>query len=132
MSNSPDWKPINGGRDHAEPYSAGNSRRNARFAARNLEQAKFVACDKFMEAVQTAMSAFEGRSLVAQPGAREAGKNVMNFAQQNVATAFDYGQKLMLAKDPQTLLALNSEFISARMRAFWEQATTVRQKTSAR
>jgi hypothetical protein len=70
--------------------------------------------------------------VVAQPGAREAGKNVMNFAQQNVATALDYGQKLMLATDPQTLLALNSKFISARLRAFWEQATTVRQKTSAR
>jgi hypothetical protein len=81
------------------------------FAARNLEQAKF-ACDKFMEAVQTAVSAFEGRSAVAQAGAQEAGKNVMNFAQQNVAAAFDYGQKLVLAKDPQTLLALHSEFIS--------------------
>ena len=56
----------------------------------------------------------------------------MSFAQQNVADAFDCGQKSMLAKDPQTLLALNSEFVSARMRAFWEQATTVRQKTSAR
>jgi len=56
----------------------------------------------------------------------------MNFAQQNVPTAFDYGQKLVLAKDSQTLLALHSEFISARMRAFWDQAMTVRQKTSAR
>jgi hypothetical protein len=66
----------------------------------NLEQAKFVACDKFMEAVQTAMSAFEGRSVVAPPGAREAGKNVMNFAQQNVANAFDYGQKVDAGQRP--------------------------------
>ena len=41
----------------------------------------------------------------------------MTFAQQNAATAFDCGQKLVLATDAATLLALHSELISAQMRS---------------
>ena len=93
-------------------------------AERNLEQAKF-AFDKFMEAAEAAISSFEGQSKVAQDGAKEARKRVMNFTEQNVAIAFDYAQKLALAKDPLTLLALHGDFMSAQMRVLHEQATTV-------
>ena len=54
----------------------------------------------------------------------------MNFAEQNVANAFDYAQKLVRAKDPETLLALHGEFISAQMRVFSEQATTLHEIAS--
>jgi len=94
------------------------------FAERSLEQAKF-AFDKFMEATQTAMNTFEGRSKVAQASAKEAGGRIMNFAEQNVANAFDYAQKLVRAKDAQTLLTLHGEFIRAQMQVFREQATMV-------
>ena len=95
------------------------------FAERSLEQAKF-AFDKFMEAAEIAIYSFEGRSEVAQVRARQAGNKVMNFAEQNVANAFDYAQKLARAKDSQTMLALHGEFISAQMQVFREQATTMR------
>jgi hypothetical protein len=76
------------------------------------------------------MNSLEGQSKVAQAGAKDAGKKIMNFAEQNVATAFDYVQKLVRAKDPQTLIALHGEFISAQMRVFSEQATTLRKIAS--
>lgn len=94
------------------------------FAERSLEQARF-AFNKFMEAAETAMNSFEGRSKVAQAGAKETGKRIMNFAEQNVANAFGYAQKLVRTKDPQTLITLHGDFVSAQMRVFREQATTV-------
>ena len=99
------------------------------FAERNLEQAKY-AFDKFMHATQTAMNSFEGQSQVAQAGAKEARKKMMNFAEQNVANAFGYAEKLMRATDPQTLLTLHGEFVSAQIRVFLEQATTARDTAS--
>jgi hypothetical protein len=91
-------------------------------AKRNLEQAKF-AFDKFIEAAQAAISSFELQSEVAQAGAEKARKIVMNLAEQNVTTAFDYAQKLVRAKDPQALIALHGDFMNAHMRMFREQAT---------
>jgi len=50
----------------------------------------------------------------------------MNFAEQNVANAYDYAQKLLEAKDLRTLFALHGEYINAQTQMFREQATTVR------
>ena len=94
------------------------------FAERSFEQAKF-ALDKFMETAQSATNTFEGQSKLAQVGAKDARKKIITFAEQNAATAFDYAQKLVRVKDPQTLLALHSEFISSQMRVFSERATTL-------
>jgi hypothetical protein len=94
------------------------------FAERSLEQAKF-AFNKFMEVAERAMNSFEGQSEVAQARAKEAGKRIMNFAEQNVANAFDYAQKLVRTKNLQTLITWRGDFISAQMGVFREQATTV-------
>jgi phasin len=91
------------------------------FAERSFEQAK-IAFDKFMEAAQTTMDTFEGQSKVAQANAKEVSQRIMGFAEQNVATAFDYAQKLVHAKDPQALLTLHSEFIRSQMQVLGEQA----------
>ncbi len=63
-----------------------------------------LAFDKFMEATQSTMNTFEGQSKVAQAGAKEVSQKIMGFAEQNVANAFEYAQKLVQAKDPQTLI----------------------------
>jgi phasin len=91
------------------------------FAERSFEQAK-LAFDKFMEAAQSTMTTFEGQSQVAQAGAKEVSSKIMSFAEQNVATAFDYAQKLVHAKDPQTLLTLHGEFIRSQMQVLGDQA----------
>jgi phasin len=94
------------------------------FAERSFEQAKF-AFDKFMDATQSTMNAIEGQSKVTQAATKEVSKKIMNFAEQNVASAFDYAQKLVRAKDPQTLLALHSEFISSQMQVLCAQTMTL-------
>ena len=94
------------------------------FAERSFEQAKF-AFDKFMDATQSTMNTIEGQSKVTQAATKEVSKKIMNFAEQNVASAFDYAQKLVRAKDPQTLLALHSEFISSQMQVLCAQTMTL-------
>jgi phasin len=91
------------------------------FAERSFEQAK-LAFDKFMDAAQSTMSTFDGQTNVAQAGAREVTKKITEFAEQNVAAAFDHAQKLVQAKDAQTLLTLHGEFIQSQMQLFSEQA----------
>ncbi len=91
------------------------------FAERSFEQAK-IAFDKFMETAQSTMNTLEGQSKVTQAGAKEISQKIMSFAEQNVATAFDYAQKLVQAKDPQSLMALHGEFVQAQMQVLAEQA----------
>src|SRR5262245_64586290 len=91
------------------------------FAERSFEQAK-LAFDKFMEAAQSTMNTFDGQSKVAQAGAKEVSEKIMSFAEQNVANAFDYAQKLVQAQDPQALMTLHNEFVRAQMQALTEQA----------
>jgi phasin len=91
------------------------------FAERSFEQAR-IAFDKFMEAAQQTMNTLEGQSKVAQEGAKEISQKIMGFAEQNVATAFDYAQKLVQAKDPQSLMALHGEFVQAQMQVLADQA----------
>ena len=91
------------------------------FVERSFEQAK-LAFDKFMEAAQSTMNTFEGQSNLAQTGAKEVTQKIKDFAEQNVATAFDHAQKLVQAKDAQTLLTLHSEFVQSQMQVLSEQA----------
>jgi phasin len=91
------------------------------FAERSLEQAK-LAFDKFMDAAQSTMNTFEDQSKVAQAGAKEVTQKIKDFAEQNVTTTFDHAQKLVQAKDAQTLLTLHGEFVQSQMQVLTEQA----------
>jgi phasin len=91
------------------------------FAERSFEQAK-LAFDKFMDAAQSTMNTFEGQSKVAQASAKEVTQKIKDFAEQNVAAAFDHSQKLVQAKDAQTLLTLHGEFVQSQMQVLTEQA----------
>src|SRR5271167_183364 len=94
------------------------------FAERSIKQSKF-AFDKFMDATQSTMSTFEAQSKVSQAATMK----IVDFAEQNVASAFDYAQKLVRAKDPQTLLALHGEFMSSQMHVLCMQARTLGEMT---
>ena len=90
-------------------------------AEQSFDQAR-QAFDKFMNAAQATMNTIEGQSKAAQAGAKDVSTKVIAFAEQNVASAFDYAQKLVQAKDPQALLALHNEFVRSQMQTLSEQA----------
>jgi len=99
------------------------------FAEQSFEQAK-RAFDRYMGAAHTTLSTFEGQSQAAQAGAKDVSEKIMAFADQNVTTAFDFAQKLVRAKDPQTLFELHREFIQRQMEVLSEQAKILGQAAS--
>ena len=99
------------------------------FVERSLGQAK-LAFDKFMDAARSTMNTFEGQSNLAQTGAKEVAQKIKDFAEQNVATAFDHAQKLVQAKDAQTLLTLHGEFVQSQMQVLSEQARALSEISS--
>ena len=93
-------------------------------AEQSFEQAR-RAFDQFMNAAQTTMDTIESRNKAAQAGAREVTGKIMSFAEQNVANAFAYAEKLVHTRDPQALVQLHTEYVQAQMRALSEQAKAV-------
>lgn len=91
------------------------------FAEQSVEQAK-KAVDGFMTAAQKAAATVETQAATAQTGAKDMGQKAMSFAEQNIASSFDFAQKLVRAKDIQEVMALQAAFVKAQMQAMSEQA----------
>jgi phasin len=66
---------------------------------------------------------FFQKSMSASPwAATELSKKMTDYAQQNVATAFGFAQKLTQAKDLQDLVRIQTEFLQTQMKSLTEQA----------
>jgi phasin len=66
---------------------------------------------------------FFQKSMSASPWAgTELSKKMTDYAQQNVATAFGFAQKLTQAKDLQDLVRIQTEFLQTQMKSLTEQA----------
>src|SRR6476659_7131402 len=76
-------------------------------AEKIVEQAK-QAFDLFISAAQHAVSTAENQAASAQAGAKEVGELAMGFAERNIASSFEFARKLLLAKDPNDVMALHA------------------------
>jgi phasin family protein len=54
----------------------------------------------------------------------------MGFAEQNIATSFEFAQKLVRAKDVQEMLELQASYIKTQMQALTEQAKELGQSSA--
>ena len=95
-------------------------------AAQSVEQAK-KAFDDFITAAQKAVTAVEGHATGAKASTKNIGEKAMAFAEKNVATSFEFAQKVVRAKDIQELTQLQTEFVKTQMPAFVEQARALGQ-----
>ena len=83
-------------------------------AGQTMKQAR-GAMENYLEFFQKSMSA--------SPWAgTELSKKMTDYAQQNVATAFGFAQKLTQAKDLQDLVRIQTEFLQTQMKSLTEQA----------
>jgi len=83
-------------------------------AGQTMEQAR-GAMENYLDFFQKSMSA--------SPWAgTELSKKMTDYAQQNVATAFGFAQKLTQAKDLQDLVRIQTEFLQTQMKSLTEQA----------
>jgi len=90
-------------------------------AEQSVEQAK-KAFDDFITAAQKAVTAVEGQTAGAKASTKNIGEKAMAFAEKNVATSFEFAQKVVRAKDIQELTQLQTDFVKTQMPAFVEQA----------
>jgi phasin len=104
-----------------EPFNFEVPTQMRQFAEQSLEQAR-KAVDGFMTAAQKAVTTVEAQASVAQSGAKDVGQKAMSFAEQNMASSFEFAQKLVRAKDLQEVMALQQEFLQSQMKALSEQA----------
>lgn len=109
------------------------------FAEKSVEQAK-TAFDNYMNQATKAMGAVEGQTDAVQTGARDISRQAFGFAEENVAAAFAFAEKLVRARDPQEIMQLQSEFARDSMQKLNEQtkamseqvATATREATKPR
>ena len=85
-------------------------------AEKSVEQAK-QAFDIFISAAQHAVSTAENQAASAQAGAKEVGELAMGFAERNVASSFEFVQKLLQVKEPNDVMALHSEYVNSQIAA---------------
>lgn len=90
-------------------------------AEKSVEQAK-QAFDIFISAAQHAVSTAENQAVTAQAGAKEVGELAIGFAERNVASSFEFVQKLLQAKEPTDVMALHSEYVNFQIATLTEQA----------
>ena len=95
-------------------------------AAQSVEQAK-KAFDDFITAAQKAVTAVEGQAAGAKASTKNIGEKAMAFVEKNVATSFEFAQKVVRAKDIQELTQLQTEFVKTQMPTFVEQARALGQ-----
>ncbi|MGH6724940.1 MAG: phasin family protein [Pseudolabrys sp.] len=99
------------------------------FAEKSVEQAK-QAFNSFISAAQHAVNTAETQATNARNGAKEVGEMAIGFTQRNVASSFDFAEKLVRAKDPQEFATLHSDYVKAQIAALTEQAKELSQQAA--
>ena len=95
------------------------------FAEKSMEQAK-QAFDSFCSATQKAVSAADKQAA----GAKDVGELAVRFAERNIASSFEFAQRLVRAKDSQEVLALHADYVKAQVAAFSDQAKELTKKAA--
>ncbi len=83
-------------------------------ATQSVEQAR-KAMENYLQFFQKSMS---GVPL----GKSDFGEKVKSYAEQNVAAAYEFAQKLAKAKDFQDLVRVQMEFMQTQLKSLGEQA----------
>jgi len=99
------------------------------FAEKSVEQAR-QAFDGFISAAHQAVSALEGQTETARQSARDVTAKAMTFAQKNIASSFEFMQKLVQAKDFQEVLNLQTDYVKTQMQVLAEQAKELGESTA--
>lgn len=88
------------------------------FADKSVDQAK-KAFDDFMTATLKAIEKTEHSARTVQGGAQDINRQALAYLEENVASGFDFAQKLVRATTVEEIAALQQEFLRRQV----EQAT---------
>jgi phasin len=99
------------------------------FAEKSFNEAR-QAFDNYLAAAHRTIAVMEGQAESARQGAKTIGTRAMDYAERNVASSFDFAQKLVRAKDLKEIIELQSDFLRAQMQALTEQAKDLSDSTA--
>jgi phasin len=91
------------------------------FAENSVDQAK-RAFDSFISAAYQTVGAFEGQAKAVHKSSEDIRQRAMTFAEQNVASSFDFAQRLVRARTVQEVVQLQTDYVKAQMQALAMQA----------
>ena len=91
------------------------------FAEKSVEQAR-RAFDTFVSAAHGTATAFEGRAAAVRKGSEDLRQRAMAFAEQNVASSFDFAHRLVHARDLPEIIQVQSEYVKSQMQVLADQA----------
>jgi phasin len=91
------------------------------FAEKSVEQAK-QAFSSYIAAAQHAVSTVDNQAATARTGAKEVGEMAIDFTKRNIATSFEFAEKLVRAKDSQEFATLHAEYVKSQIAALTDQA----------
>ena len=66
-------------------------------------------------------SAVDSTAQATQAGARDMTQKAVNYAENNIAAAFDFARQLLHAKDPQEFLRLQQSFVQKQAESLGAQ-----------
>jgi phasin len=98
------------------------------FTEKSVEQAK-QAFDGFISAAHRTVSALEGHAENTRKDVRNLGEKAVTFAERNIASSFEFAQKVVRAKDIEDMLKLHADYVKAQMQTLAEQAKELGEHT---
>ena len=99
------------------------------FAEKSVAQAR-EALDGFIGAARKAAEQAQTTAATAQSGAKDMTQLAMSFAERNIASTFDFAQRLARAKDANEILSLHADYVKRQMDALSDQAKEIGRRTA--
>jgi phasin len=99
-------------------------------AEKSVEQAK-QAFDSFIAVAQHAVTTAENQAVNARAGAKDVSEAAMQFAERNIASSFDFAQKLLRARDAQEVMGLHSEYVKNQITVMTDQAKDLSRRAAS-
>ena len=99
------------------------------FTEKSVEQAK-QAFDGFMSAAHRTVSTLEGQAVSARQDAQNMGEKAVSFAEQNIASSFEFAQNVVRAKNVEDMLKLQTDYIRSQIQTLTDQAKKLGQQAA--
>ena len=99
------------------------------FVEQSVAQAR-AAFDGIATAATQAVAQWQGQAQAARAGASEIAHKSMAYAEKNMASNFEFAQKLMHAKDPGEVMRLQQEYIARQMQTISSQTQELGQSAA--
>jgi phasin len=98
-------------------------------AEQSVAQAR-KAFDGFMTATHETVARLETQTSSVQAGTKDMTRKAVGFAEKNVASSFDFAQRLLQAKDAEEVMRLHAQFVKEQMQTLSDQTRELGQSAA--